>query len=186
MTGLFYTVMEPVTMTMKTIRELVKQLFSLILPFVVLVLIPYLIQRDFEIPLTKSQGLWPIFQFVAGLALMVAGLAGIAWTVSLFIRIGKGTLAPWSPTSRLVVAGPYAHARNPMIASVTGVLLGEAIFFGSWPILAWAILAFVINHIYFIFSEEPGLSRRFGEEYEVYKKNVPRWLPRLRPWKPAA
>ncbi len=70
-----------------------------------------------------------------------------------------------------------------MISSVLGVLLGEAIFFGSWTILAWFLVAFVVNHLYFIFSEEPGLVKRFGEEYEAYKKNVPRWIPRLRPWK---
>jgi protein-S-isoprenylcysteine O-methyltransferase Ste14 len=127
---------------------------------------------------------WPLMLFAAGLALMIAGLSGIAWTVSLFISIGKGTLAPWSPTKRLVVIGPYAHVRNPMIMSVVAVLLGEALFFGSWPILAWAIAVFALNHIYFILSEEPGLRRRFGAEYETYKRNVPRWLPRLGPWKP--
>ena len=166
------------------IRDMAKQLFSLLLPFTVLVVIPFLIERDFEIPLMGSQGLLPILQSVVGLALMAAGLAGIAWTVGLFAFIGKGTLAPWSPPGRLVVAGPYAYVRNPMITSVIVVLLGEAIFFGSWPILAWTIFAFLLNHFYFIFSEEPGLSKRFGEEYEAYKKNVPRWVPRLKPWKP--
>jgi protein-S-isoprenylcysteine O-methyltransferase Ste14 len=173
-------------MITKTIRELVNQLFSLILPFVVLVLIPYLILRYHVAPIAGSQGPWSSILIYAGLALIMAGLPGIAWTVSLFIRIGKGTLAPWSPTHKLVVAGPYAYVRDPMIASVIIVLLGEALFFKSWAILAWAIVAFAINHFYFIYSEEPGLSRRFGEEYEVYKRNVPRWLPRLRPWKPPA
>jgi protein-S-isoprenylcysteine O-methyltransferase Ste14 len=172
-------------MTRKTLfRELVKQLLSLILPFIVIVLIPFLIQRGFKIPPIRNQGVWPFTLFAAGLALMIAGLSGIAWTVSLFISIGKGTLAPWSPTKRLVVIGPYAHVRNPMIMSVVAVLLGEALFFGSWPILVWAIAVFALNHIYFILSEEPGLRRRFGAEYETYKRNVPRWLPRLRPWKP--
>jgi protein-S-isoprenylcysteine O-methyltransferase Ste14 len=174
-------------MTRKTLfRELVKQLFSFILPFIVIVLIPFLIQYGFKIPpiRNRNQGVWPFMLFVAGLALMIAGLSGIAWTVSLFVRIGKGTLAPWSPTKRLVVIRPYAHVRNPMIMSVIAVLLGEALFFGSWPILVWAIAVFALNHFYFIISEEPGLIRRFGAEYETYKRNVPRWLPRLRPWKP--
>jgi len=177
--------LDVVVIAVKTLlKGLAKELFPLILPFIVLILVPYVIQRDFEIPLTKSQGLWPLFQFVIGLALMLAGLWGFVWTASLFIRIGKGTLAPWDPTKRLVVTGSYAHVRNPMITSVIIVLLGEALFFGSWPILVWALIAFFINHIYFIFSEEPGLSRRFGDEYEVYKNNVPRWMPRLKPWRP--
>jgi protein-S-isoprenylcysteine O-methyltransferase Ste14 len=182
----FYVVLEFVAMITKTIRELVNQLFSLILPFVVLVLIPYLILSVLETSSAKSQSLWSYVLLIAGPALIVAGLLGIAWAVSLFIRIGRGTLAPWNPTHRLVVAGPYAYVRNPMIASVIIVLLGEALFFESPGILAWAIFVFILNHFYFIFSEEPGLARRFGEEYEVYKRNVPRWLPRMRPWKPPA
>jgi protein-S-isoprenylcysteine O-methyltransferase Ste14 len=49
-------------------------------------------------------------------------------------------------------------------------------------ILAWFLLAFGVNHVYFITSEEPGLYKRFGDEYLEYKKNVPRWIPRLTPW----
>jgi protein-S-isoprenylcysteine O-methyltransferase Ste14 len=45
-----------------------------------------------------------------------------------------------------------------------------------------AFLFFAINHVYFILSEEPGLEKRFGQEYLEYKKNVPRWIPRLKPW----
>jgi protein-S-isoprenylcysteine O-methyltransferase Ste14 len=172
-------------MTIKTmLRGLIDQLLSLLLPFIVLVLIPFLVERNLEIITVRSQGMWPFIMFSAGLILMVAGLAGIALTVGLFIHIGKGTLAPWSPPKRLVVTGPYAYVRNPMITSVVAVLLGEALFFGSWRILAWAVLVFVVNHLYFILSEEPGLARRFGEEYGAYKRNVPRWLPRLVPWRP--
>jgi protein-S-isoprenylcysteine O-methyltransferase Ste14 len=34
-------------------------------------------------------------------------------------------------------------------------------------------------------SEEPGLEKRFGDDYRRYKANVPRWIPRLRPWEDA-
>jgi len=30
--------------------------------------------------------------------------------------------------------------------------------------------------------EEPTLRKMFGAEYEEYCQNVPRWLPRVRPW----
>jgi len=33
------------------------------------------------------------------------------------------------------------------------------------------------------FEEEPALARKFGAEYEDYRANVPRWLPRLAPWR---
>ena len=68
----------------------------------------------------------------------MAGFALWVWTVRLFARIGRGTLAPWDPTERLVVEGPYAHVRNPMITGVLAVLLGEALIFGSTAIAIWA------------------------------------------------
>ena len=46
----------------------------------------------------------------------------------------------------------------------------------------WAVGFFLVNHVYFLFSEEPGLEKRFGEGYRAYRANVPRWIPRLRPW----
>jgi len=120
----------------------------------------------------------------AGALVAAAGLAMLVWTVTLFIRVGRGTLAPWDPTRRLVARGPYAHVRNPMITGVLAILIGQAIAFGAWPLWEWAAAFLVINHVYFVASEEPGLARRFGAEYDEYKRNVPRWLPRVRAWRP--
>ena len=103
------------------------------------------------------------------------------WTVRLFARIGRGTLAPWDPTERLVVEGPYAHVRNPMITGVLAVLFGEALIFGSTAIAIWAAIFAVVNHVFFLAYEEPAVERRFGEEYRRYKANVPRWIPRRTP-----
>lgn len=116
-----------------------------------------------------------------GLALICAGFTLWLWTVRLFSRIGKGTLAPWDPTRRLVAVGPYRHLRNPMITAVLAVLVGEAVFFGSPALLIWAAAFFVLNHGFFLFYEEPALERRFGDEYLAYKRDVPRWFPRLKP-----
>jgi protein-S-isoprenylcysteine O-methyltransferase Ste14 len=119
-----------------------------------------------------------------GAVLVAAGSALWVWTVRLFARIGQGTLAAWDPTRHLVVAGPYGHVRNPMITAVAGVLLGETILFGSPALLVWAGVFLAINQVYFLRYEEPGLERRFGEEYRRYKQHVPRWIPRRRAWTP--
>lgn len=105
-------------------------------------------------------------------------------TIALFATVGEGTLAPWDPTRKLVVEGPYRHVRNPMISGVMFILLGEAAALGSWSLLAWFAAFFAVNAVYMPLVEEPGLARRFGDGYELYKRNVPRWLPRLRPWTP--
>ncbi len=114
--------------------------------------------------------------------LIGAGLALLVKTIRLFATVGKGTLAPWDPTQKLVVEGPYRHVRNPMITGVVTILLGEAVFWGSLAIAELAVVFFIINYVYFIVSEEPGLVRRFGEDYKTYMQHVPRWIPRTTPW----
>ena len=156
----------------------------LILPVTVLAVVPGWILTAFASHDTR----WPpgsampsLFQ-VFGLLLFFTGLAFFLWCVMLFARIGRGTLAPWDPTRRLVIVGPYRHVRNPMISGVAAMLGGEALVSGSLIIAGWLTLFLLINHVYFLASEEPGLVRRFGESYEEYRSAVPRWIPSIRPW----
>jgi protein-S-isoprenylcysteine O-methyltransferase Ste14 len=118
---------------------------------------------------------------VLGAVTFALGLLLVVWTVTLFAKVGHGTLAPWDPTSRLVVRGPYRHVRNPMITGVGTMLAGQALFFRSWPVAIELALFALVNAIYFPLVEEPGLRDRFGTDYEEYCARVPRWLPRVRP-----
>lgn len=117
-----------------------------------------------------------------GAAIFFVGLFLAAWTMRLFANVGKGTLAPWAPTKKLVVIGPYAYVRNPMLSGVIMMIMGESAIFSSPGVFIWGALFFIINTFYFRFSEEIGLEKRFGDEYLRYKKNVPRWIPRLSKW----
>jgi len=132
--------------------------------------------------LATGEGDFDLRRAAVGVPLVCAGLALWLWTVRLFARIGRGTLAPWDPTERLVVEGPYAHVRNPMITAVLAVLVGEALVFGSTAIAIWAAAFAVVNHVFFLAYEEPSVERRFGDEYRRYKRNVPRWIPRRTPY----
>jgi len=122
-------------------------------------------------------------QFWIALPSAVVGLVLGAWTATLFVRFGDGTAAPWDPPARFVVRGPYRHVRNPMITGVIAMLLAEALVLRSWPILVWACVFVAGNAIYIPGVEEPGLRKRFGESYLDYKRHVPRWVPRLTPWR---
>jgi protein-S-isoprenylcysteine O-methyltransferase Ste14 len=150
----------------------------LLLPFTMSGVVPYFIYSP-QRPLLAEQDL---LLKISGLVIGLSGLFMLLYTISLFGRFGHGTLAPWSPTQKLVVAGPYRYCRNPMISGVFFILTDEAFFFNSVDILRWAGLFFIINTIYFIIKEEPDLEKRFGEEYRIYKQNVPRWIPNLRPY----
>jgi protein-S-isoprenylcysteine O-methyltransferase Ste14 len=154
-----------------------------LLPGTVTIVVPAFILASGDGPGAGwGAGLASALTVAAGALLIAAGLSLWVWTVRLFARIGRGTLAPWDPTQRLVVEGPYRHVRNPMITAVLAVLAGEGLAFGSAGILFWAAAFLAINWTYFVLSEEPGLERRFGAEYRDYKANVPRWLPRRTPW----
>ena len=118
-----------------------------------------------------------------GLLAAAAAAALMVWTMRLFVTHGRGTPAPWDPPERLVVLGAYRHVRNPMITGVILFLVAEAVVLRAPAILAWAALFALANIIYFPLSEEPALERRHGEAYRRYKDNVPRWIPRLTPWR---
>jgi len=163
-----------------------RHLFAILaLPFIVVIVVPLWLFNSFMEIDTRWQGITSVtwMGFIVGALFVWIGLMLFVWCVSLFAVIGKGTLAPWDPTQKLVVYGPYRHVRNPMITGVAMMLIGQSLFWGSWVIGAWAGLFTLINHIYFIFSEEPGLEKRFGDDYVNYKANVPRWIPRLKAWK---
>ena len=128
---------------------------------------------------------WPPspWNMVIGTLFVILGLTLMVWTNRLFATVGNGTLAPWNPPQKLIVRGVYQHVRNPMITGALSILLGEAVFFGSSWLLGWFGFALVLNLFYIPLVEERGLARRFGDDYLHYKQYVPRWIPRLTPWK---
>ncbi len=159
---------------------ILRHLFAiLLLPFVVVVIVPRWLLREWSMSDTRWVGgtLAAAFAHIAGIVVFLSGFALFAWCVSLFARVGQGTLAPWDPTRRLVAVGPYRYVRNPMICGVVTMLVGETLFLGSRVIAIWAATFIAINQIYFMLLEEPGLERRFGAAYLEYKAAVPRWIP---------
>ena len=134
-------------------------------------------------PVTVRSIFLATISVLVGVLMGIIGLILVGWTISDFSKLGKGSLAPWNPTKNLVVIGIYQHVRNPMITGVIIILLSESVLFYSFPIFIWAILFFLLNAIYIPSSEEKGLVSRFGEEYLEYKKNVPRWIPKISAWK---
>lgn len=113
---------------------------------------------------------------------LVIGLILVGWTIFLFDREGDGTLAPWDSPNRLVLRGPYRHVRNPMISGVLFILLAEALALRSPVLLVWFAVFFAINQTYIPLWEEPDLRRRFGSDYDTYRRHVHRWIPRVHGW----
>lgn len=117
-----------------------------------------------------------------GILLIVAGLPGLLDSFRRFALDGLGTPAPIAPTRNLVVTGLYRYVRNPMYVAVAAVILGQALLFGDWRVLIYAGIFAVVVHGFVVFYEEPTLADSFGAQFERYRENVPRWIPRLTPW----
>ena len=118
-----------------------------------------------------------------GALLVVGATVVVIESFARFALTGIGSPAPVAPTRHLVVSGFYRHVRNPMYVGVTLAILGQAFWFGSVTLVRYAALVFACFFLFVLFYEEPTLRRQFGAEYESYCAQVPRWWPRITPWK---
>jgi protein-S-isoprenylcysteine O-methyltransferase Ste14 len=124
----------------------------------------------------------PATVVVVGALLIAAGLAVLLHAFARFVMEGIGTPAPVAPTQSLVVGGLYRHVRNPMYIAVAAVIVGQALLLGQTELLIYALAFVAVVATFVRLYEEPVLSRRFGDEYERYRRAVPAWRPRLRRW----
>ena len=132
---------------------------------------------------------WDVRWPMSGLAVAAIAVGGVfvATAVVILIRAfvrfvmeGRGTPAPVAPTERLVVGGEYRYVRNPMYVAVIAAVLGQAMIFGSLPLLVYAAIVWAIMAAFVHWYEEPVLLERYGDEYQLYRRAVRAWWPRLR------
>jgi len=151
--------------------------FFLLLP-IFLIWIPNKILSSPEYAYSFNAGVLKYF----GIAPIVLGLAIYIWCSSSFVVHGKGTPIPFTPTKELVMTEIYRFVRNPLYIACIFVLVGEFLLYQSVGILIYCLLMFAIFNIH-VFMEEKLLADQFGETYEQYRKSVPRWIPRLKPYR---
>ncbi len=121
----------------------------------------------------------PLGSRLLGFALIAIGLLPLAESISRFVYQGRGTLSPTHPTENLVCQGLYRYVRNPMYLGILALIAGQAVLFRSWDLAIYLVSVAVGFHLFVLLYEEPTLKRKYGEVYEVYCRNVRRWIPRL-------
>jgi protein-S-isoprenylcysteine O-methyltransferase Ste14 len=152
--------------------------FLAVAPGVMAGLIPWLLTG------WEAAGEVPWWQAAAGWALVAAATAALLSAFARFVVEGVGTPAPVAPTEHLVVGGLYRYVRNPMYVAVASTIIGQALILDRPGLLLYA-LAFMATVWSFVrFYEEPVLTARYGAEYDAYRRAVPGWRPRRRPWTP--
>jgi protein-S-isoprenylcysteine O-methyltransferase Ste14 len=117
-----------------------------------------------------------------GVALMAAGAPSLLDSFARFALQGRGTPAPVLPTEHLVVTGLYRRVRNPMYVGVVTVVAGQGLLIGRPLVLAYGAALWLAFHLFVLGYEEPKLRGTFGAEYDRFCRNVPRWIPRWKPW----
>jgi len=175
----YATIFKREEVTLSKIKPILgSALFFIAAPVVIEGLVPWLITRwHFRPPFLATE-----VTRVIGIALIVAGMPGLLDSFARFALQGLGTPAPIAPTRHLVVTGLYRYVRNPMYVAAVSIIWGQAALFGDWRLLAYGAAVWLAFFIFVVAYEEPTLTRTYGSEYENYRTNVPRWLPRLTPW----
>ena len=152
-------------------------LFGLTVGIVLMILLPYFmmtINNQASLPVVNY-----VFLKILGVILVGLGIFIFLFNTFAFKRYGRGTPVPIEPPQELVAKGLYKYIRNSMYLGYFGIVFGEFFILGHLTLLFYAMLFVILTHLYVVFIEEPGLKKRFGNNYERYIKSVPRWLPKL-------
>ena len=112
---------------------------------------------------------------VAGVALVVASFALLAWSARTMVR-GGSSLPVHRPTEHLVIRGPYRWSRNPIYTAMVLAFLGLGLARASWWFIGLAVAAALLLRWGVILREEAYLVGKFGDEYREYANRVRRWL----------
>jgi protein-S-isoprenylcysteine O-methyltransferase Ste14 len=155
-------------------------IFLVVAPGTLAIYLPWTITRwRFAPPL------FGVFSFrIIGSLMIAAGLPILLDSFARFAIQGLGTPAPVAAPQRLVVTGLYRWVRNPMYVAVSLLIFGQGLLFGSARLLQYGLIVWLGFFAFVVLYEEPALSRKFGKEYEQFCLQVPRWIPRVKPFEP--
>ncbi|NWF89988.1 MAG: isoprenylcysteine carboxylmethyltransferase family protein [Ignavibacteriaceae bacterium] len=124
-----------------------------------------------------------IWSIITGLAIAVLGevirIWGVSWAGSETRTTGE------VGGSFLVISGPFAYVRNPLY-------VGNILMYTGLGIMSFALFPYlqILGFIFFYFQyktivreEEQYLEKTYGNDYKNYLLNVPRFFPKLKPYK---
>ena len=112
---------------------------------------------------------------MAGLGLLVSGIALMSWSFVTLIRADT-TVIPWEQVSAIVDTGPFRLSRNPIyLADALTYLGGTLLIHSWWPLLALPGIVLLMRRKV-IDREERYLTELFGDTYRQYQLHVRRWL----------
>lgn len=118
----------------------------------------------------------PLYAGALGFTVALLGQAVRCLTIG-FEYVIRGGRNKQVYAEQLVTEGVYRLSRNPMYVGNLAILLGLAIATNSWTCLVVVPPAFLFVYVAIVAAEEHYLRRKFGEAFDRYCADVPRWLP---------
>ena len=115
-----------------------------------------------------------IFFIIAAIFMILLGI--YLWIQAVIVqKINKKVTE-----KKLITTGVYSIVRNPVYSAFIFIFTGLLLFTANYillifPFIFWAFLTILMKN-----TEEKWLKNDFGEEYEVYLKQVNRVIPRIR------
>lgn len=119
----------------------------------------------------RLSGSWTTYGQLIGFILICLGFL-VAFGTMAWFGMGKAFGVNISGLTR---KGPYKFTRNPQMLGGYLLVIGTGIQWPSLYSLGWFLMFAIIGH-WMILTEEEHLSRVFGEEFEKYCSEVPRYL----------
>lgn len=132
----------------------------------------------------------PIGFVIAAVVLYIATPKGITILAGLPIAIAGALLRGMAAgvirkDSQLATDGPYAWTRNPLYFGSFLLSLGFGIMSASWIAAMLLIIPSLVIYPNVIRNEEGHLARLFPEDFQRYRGEVPRFIPRFRHFEPS-
>ncbi|UCH15645.1 MAG: hypothetical protein JSV22_06695 [Bacteroidales bacterium] len=120
-----------------------------------------------------------IYILIAGIIILVAGAYFILNAIGGLGKQGNGAPA-FKLTEKIARKGVYEMVRNPMSLGHYLLYIGISLIAGSTYLILGSVLFVIPAHIFHLkYFEEFELELRYGEQYIIYKKEVPFLFPRV-------
>ena len=141
--------------------------------------IPFLFYKDLDKNFTIPQMVTYPLNLYLGLPIALLGFFLFAWTIGLFLKVGKGTQVPVMPTQKLIIVGPYSFTRNPMVLGVIIWVIGLGVLINSFSFMVIGLINPLLYLVYIKLVEEKELETRFTKDYLEYKRKTSFLLPNI-------
>ena len=126
-----------------------------------------------------AEGTWTeAFTDSFGIGSLLAGGFLRFWAVS---HAGKHNLSRSLKTPMLVTTGPYAYIRHPIYTGDFLTGLGMIFLSEAFSLTPLFVALFALQDHIITSAEERFLKEKFGEEFDLFRLSVPKYLPRVMP-----